>query len=268
MIDIASFHSALRSSHIVAGGLGLIVFWIPVFATKGSRLHTVSGKTFVWLAYFVAATASISSVWALAAPISFTGITRDLSALESATVSSNIRFFFSILAVLMTWLVAGLSLGTYSMRTKGQHDSAKPRVLAFQFLAAIASLSLLVFGVAQWINLGESRAFIAIGLGAFGTLDSKKAIKYLLSEPDGDKTWWYTHMECMLGSGIAFHTAFFVFGFSRLFGVQLKGVYSIAPWLIPAAVGTPAIFIWINRYRKRFHTNPTASTASTANVTP
>ena len=121
MIDSDTLHAMLRLTHIIAGTIGLCIFWIPVFATKGGRLHVASGKAFVWCGYLVAATAAVSCTWALIRPIGFTGIARELSDGEIKYLMSNVRFLFSILAVLMTWFVAGLQLGTYSMQTKGVH---------------------------------------------------------------------------------------------------------------------------------------------------
>lgn len=251
-MDTTQFHSLLRLSHIVAGSIGLILFWLPVLTTKGSRVHRVSGSIFAWLAYAVAATAAISCIWALALPISFTGIQRELSSQETELLSNNIRFFFAILATLMTWLVASVQLGVYCMHTKGGEDPTKTRVISFQYLAGGASMALLVYGLFLWYSGAGSRSFAAIGLGLFGTSDLRQTMRYFSDPSKTSKAWWYMHMECMLGAGIAFYTAFFVFGFSRLFDVQLQGVWAIIPWLIPAAIGVPATKIWINVYRQRF----------------
>jgi hypothetical protein len=59
-------------------------------------------------------------------------------------------------------------------------------------------------------------------------------------------------MECMLGAGIGFHTAFFVFGFSRISGVQLPGIAALIPWVLPSLIGIPATTLWIRYYKKRF----------------
>ncbi|MEM6689484.1 MAG: hypothetical protein AAF664_08665 [Planctomycetota bacterium] len=239
-------------SHIVTGSLGLVVFWVPVFAAKGSRLHTWSGRLFAISAYCVAGTAAVSSSWALVSPISFSGIDRQLTQEEVSILSGNIRFFFAILGALMCGLVSGIQLGSYCMRTKGKHDKTRNRVLLFQILAALASASLAVFGAWQWLQTGEGRYTLPLALGAFFAFDSRSAIRFLLSNESRDKEWWYLHMECMLGGGIAFYTAFFVFGFSRLSGVELSGFMQVIPWIIPSAIGIPATHLWIASYRRRF----------------
>ncbi len=64
--------------------------------------------------------------------------------------------------------------------------------------------------------------------------------------------WMYEHLGAMLGAGIAFHTAFAVFGASRLFDIGLTGWVSVIPWVLPAAVGIPATIIWTRSYRRRY----------------
>lgn len=252
MIELDTFHWFIRMSHIVTGSLGLVVFWVPVFAAKGGRLHTWSGCLFAILAYCVAGTAAVSSSWALVSPISFAGIDRQLTQEEVSILSGNIRFFFSILGALMCGLVSGVQLGAYCMRTKGKHDATRYRVLFFQVFTAVASASLAFFGAWMWFRTGESRYVLPFALGAFFAFDSRTAIRFLLSNPSAGKQWWYLHMECMLGGGIAFYTAFFVFGFSRLSGIELSGFMQVIPWLIPSAIGIPATHLWIASYRRRF----------------
>ena len=53
MFDLETAHKIWRYSHVVVGTIGLVAFWIPVFARKGSRLHIRAGKLFVWCGYFV-----------------------------------------------------------------------------------------------------------------------------------------------------------------------------------------------------------------------
>ena len=57
----------------------------------------------------------------------------------------------------------------------------------------------------------------------------------------------------MLGAGIAFHTAFIVFGARQWFALKLfGGPTALVPWVLPSAVGIPTISIWIRSYRRRF----------------
>ena len=52
-------------------------------------------------------------------------------------------------------------------------------------------------------------------------------------------------------AGIAFHTAFLVFGPRNVLGGAMsKGTWSFLPWVLPAALGTPELCFW-TRYYKR-----------------
>ena len=60
--------------------------------------------------------------------------------------------------------------------------------------------------------------------------------------------WLYTHIGNMIGAYIAAVTAFAV--------VNLDFLPMLIRWLLPTLVGTPAIFLWIRVYRKKFAVYP------------
>ena len=62
-IDLQTIHSFIRTSHIVAGCVALILFWIPVLAKKGAALHIRSGADVLCGArIYIAATAAVSCI--------------------------------------------------------------------------------------------------------------------------------------------------------------------------------------------------------------
>ena len=64
--------------------------------------------------------------------------------------------------------------------------------------------------------------------------------------------WFYSHMGSMIGGGIAFHTAFAVFGAQRLFEYSIEGPLAVVPWILPALIGLPAIVLARRYYQRRF----------------
>ena len=64
--------------------------------------------------------------------------------------------------------------------------------------------------------------------------------------------WFYSHLGSMLGGGIAFHTAFIVFGAQSLWPWELAGPLAVAPWILPTVVGIPAIVVRTRYYRRKF----------------
>ena len=69
--------------------------------------------------------------------------------------------------------------------------------------------------------------------------------------------WWYKHMQCMLVSGIIFHTALAITISIRLVHQGLlDGPAALIPWVLPTAVGVPVIFVWILSYMRKFGPGP------------
>ena len=56
----------------------------------------------------------------------------------------------------------------------------------------------------------------------------------------------------MIGGGIAFHTAFAVFGMNQLFNLGLSGWLAVVPWILPAMIGIPATALWTRHYQRKF----------------
>ncbi len=254
-----TFHSALRSVHIAAGALGLVCFWIPIFAKKGGRLHLAAGRFFVRVAIVIAATAMFSCAWGLIAPLSFSGITRELSASEVEHLSASIRFLFTLLGMLTTWFVASLQLGLRAIRTRrNQAELGDAWTRTLVMISMLASLLAVLVGAYQYAMVGQLRYFALIGLGTLGVFEGRKTLRLLGKSEHGPMDWWYLHMDSMIGLGIAFHTAFFVFGASRIWG-PLPGLWAAVPWVLPTVIGATATHVWTNYYRRKFETDQSRS---------
>ncbi|TWU54334.1 hypothetical protein Poly51_30510 [Rubripirellula tenax] len=148
MMEFTSAHGLLRTAHIVTGCVGLTLFWVAALTRKGGAWHRKSGLFFYLSALAVSATACVSSLWAIAAPISFAGIQRALSPDETTHLINSIRFLFVILLTLMTWLVASVIMGRHVIQQK--HDFRRR-----SFLPIVA-----------WLG----SAFISIGCGVYGVV--------------------------------------------------------------------------------------------------
>ena len=262
--DLDTLHLVLRYSHIVAGFLGLALFWIPVFAAKGGRLHLRAGRAFVWCATFVGLTGLGTSAWALIDVDSFLGRTLESIPERSRPyVLEQARFLFAILGYLSLLVLSGLWFAVRAVRTKQSHEALRePILFVFQSAVIAASLALVTFGA---INLlagyrGEhllpkaatGKYWVPVVLGVLGLLGVQGDLGYVLRPRPTRMAWWYKHMENMIGVGIAFHTAFLVFGANRLIGFQLPGAWALLPWVVPSAIGIPATHLWVRYYKKQF----------------
>lgn len=233
--------------HIVAGFVGLAAFWIPVFARKGGRAHVRAGRIYTWCAYVVAVTAlivaggRIVTHWAHGVGV---GERPDLY---------GFPLFLGYLGV------ATLAMVRQAIRTVATRRA--PETLRTPFHEALAwasiagSVIVIVFALGVWSGLSP----VLLGLSPVGLFTGRNMLRLMHNPGAEHMGWFYSHMASMLGGGIAFHTAFLVFGAQRLLEYEIAGPLRIVPWILPAAVGIPAIRIWTRYYRRRF--SPAARTS-------
>ena len=115
---MSTLHSFLVSSHIGAGALALILFWVPAIARKGSAVHVRSGQVYVVAMYVVSITAFAASTMVLADPL---GIRRPGEVLdaETATRFANIYRMNSLFLLMLSVLVmSSLRHGVLALRAR------------------------------------------------------------------------------------------------------------------------------------------------------
>ena len=240
-------HDILRASHIGFGSLALVLFWVPAVALKGSRLHVFSGRWFTRIAFAVAITATVSCIWAIIAPMSFSGITRELTTDESERLIGSIRFLFIVLLTLTTWLVASVVMGVHSSRHRVDPPSNSSTVRYSWWISGGASVICGCYGVFL-VTGGDINGLLPVLLTWVGVSDSRKNLQFLSEPSVPEHAWIGKHIESMIGAGIAMHTAFFVFGLKQLSPIRLTGVLVLTPWVLPVALGAIAINTLTKKY--------------------
>jgi hypothetical protein len=252
-IDLKTFHGWLLLSHIVPGFAGLIAFWFPVVLKKGSRAHIVTGKVFAICCGLVALSAIIASLWMLISPM-----THDprLATLDPAKLPGELRgrmFVGTLLGALGLYTLVPLIL---SMRWV---DAKKdPGAMQKGWLRGLVSVEIIVsgavmaLGIANAIRIGPMSWWLISLLGLAGLQASIKHARDCFETSPLRMQWWYRHMEYTLTCGIAFHTAFFVFGASRFGLAGFTGYTALIPWLAPSLIGIPATRLWIGYYQRKF----------------
>jgi hypothetical protein len=245
MLDLDDAHRILRILHVVVGFSGLGLFWVPVFARKGSRLHIRSGRWFVWCACFVGVTGLLASIWGLAHPASFlpAGEYRSLDREEARLAAESLRFILSITGFFGLGVLSGVAIGVSIMRVESRHDRLRrpmPLILSGGF--AVWSGALAIYGAgslmaayAGWHFIpadAAGRYWLCVALGAFGVYGSAGDLRFILNPPSSRPERLAMHIECMIGAGAAFYAAFFLFGATRLF--SLPGSWLLAPVMISA----------------------------------
>lgn len=218
-------HDILRFTHILFGSFSLILFWIPAFARKGSKLHVNAGKAYMLTMAVTVVTAAILSV----IMIFFTdrlGLGLFLGFLS--LITANPLFF-----------------GWKAFRPKPWHIPAQ---LTLETIISLYSIALIYFGFRA--SSGANILFFffgGLGLGVgIGTLISflrnKPLYRYGVKE----------HINGMLFSGGAAYTAFLSFGARHYIADLLPGVLQAIPWIAPTILAAIVAAV----YRKKYSNQP------------
>lgn len=236
----------LRWIHVILGFTGLAAFWFPVFARKGGALHRKAGKVFVVCGYGVTISAGVSCA-VLASLIVGPGLAeRNRENLASIA-------FLAYLA-LVTFVILRYSTRVLkSKRNPASIDTPLDRGLAYAAMAA--SLAVIAFALLY----PTDNTILLLALSPIGLSSGWGILRYLAGADPSPRAWFYEHMGATLGAGIAFHTAFAVFGMRRLVHFEGAGVLGMLPWILPAAIGIPATFLWQRHYRKKFGELPAST---------
>lgn len=228
-----------RVIHVTAGFVGLAAFWVPVFTRKGGRHHRLFGKVFKYCAYVVL-------IAAMAAVAMHMGT--GLAAGEGPRETPGGFAFLVFLAylALVTFIVLRHGVGVLEHKDLVSLNTALNRALAR--LAMAASVVLILYT----LYFDPPVRIVLYALSPIGILAGRGIIRAITGRRAEGKAWMYEHMGAMFGAGIAFHTAFAVFGSQRLFDLGLSGFVAVLPWITPAIIGTIGTEVWTRRLKRRF----------------
>ena len=89
---------------------------------------------------------------------------------------------------------------------------------------------------------------VSIVFGFLGMRLAFVQLKSFVRKPTEKMFWWYTHLGNFIGSYIAAWTAFLVTA-----GAPLMRSLGMLPWLMPTAIGVPAIILTVSYYKRKFN---------------
>ena len=232
---------ALIFAHVATGFVGLAAFWVPVFARKGGRTHVRAGRVYVYCAYVV----TLSAVTVAAGRI----VSYQVEGIRLADQPDlyGISLFLGYLG-LVTF--ATVRQGIRALATRRAPETLRtPFHESLGWASVASSAALIVFALAVPSYVTP----ILLGLSPIGLFTGRNMLR-LMRNPGAERMgWFYSHLGSMIGGGIAFHTAFAVFGVQRLWAYELAGPFAVVPWILPTVVGLPVIAIWTRRYRRKFN---------------
>jgi uncharacterized membrane protein len=227
--------------HILAGSVGLVSFWIPVIARKGSTLHRQWGRLFT-------RTMLVTGFAALG--ISGCTLYDPLATHPHLTDAAWTRGIFG-------WMMLGLAVLTLNLAWYGrsvlEHRDAHRgnlewRNLALQILLAIAAINC---AIQAW-RIGQP---VMLGMTAIGVATVITNLRFMLKAQPARLEWLKEHIKALVGAGISVYTAFFAFG-----AVRTVPTLALHPglWSIPLVVGLALII----HHQRRVGRSPTGNPAT------
>lgn len=231
--------------HASAGMLGLAVFWIPVFLKKGSKNHKRIGGWYLNLMMVTALTGLGIALIMLFQPLAVSPPPDSFSPeqiVELAASTQQRAAFFFLLAFL---LIASTQRASLALVAKANRQLLRrPIHLIAPMLLLVAAFYLLWRGIAETSIL----YLVFAGLGLF---ISTGQLWYAFKPELQRGEWLLEHIRSTVGSGIAAHTAFFVFGAASVMGELFRGQMVLLPWILPSVVGATAIALLTQSYKRR-----------------
>ncbi|WBQ11950.1 hypothetical protein L2D00_08835 [Hyphomonadaceae bacterium BL14] len=227
--------------HIITGAPGLIVFWVPVAARKGGKLHRLSGRLFAIAMLITALAAAIMSSLTLWQPMETHPHLAEHAEFSDPALVRGIfgwmMLYLSILTINLAW---------YGWRAAvNKHNHTRNRdwvngMLQLVLLVASAQCAL------QGFNLGQPM-MIGMSLVGFATVGTN--LWFLLRRSPGPVEWLLEHIKAIVGTGISVYTAFFAFG-----AVRLVPELALAPvlWAVPLLIGLGLILYYRHQVSRRF----------------
>ena len=227
-------------AHVATGFIGLVAFWIPVFARKGGRLHVRVGRVYAYCAYVV----TLSAVTVSAGRI----VSYQVQGIGFADRPDLYGFalFLGYLGVVTFATVRQAMRVVATRRTPEKLRTPFHEALGWASIAG--SVTVIAYALAVWSDLSP----ILLGLSPIGLFIGPGMLRLMRNPGARHMGWFYSHLGSMLGGGIAFHTAFAVFGAQRVWAYELAGPFAIVPWILPTIIGIPAIIVWTRYYRRKF----------------
>lgn len=226
--------------HVVAGFVGLGAFWIPVLARKGGRAHVRAGRVYAYAAYVVTLSAVVASagrIWSY--------VNQGVGFAERPDLY-GMAVFLGYLGVVT---FANVRHGIRVLATRRTPEALHtPFHWGLGWACIGCSTLVVVLAVAVWSDASP----ILLGLSPVGFITASNMLRIMRNPGSPPMGWLYSHLGSMLGGGIAFHTAFAVFGVQRLIAYELPRPLTILPWLLPTIIGVPAIIVWSRHYRRKF----------------
>lgn len=203
--------TALLITHILGGGISLVLGMVILAVKKGSKQHVLMGKT-----YF------------------FAMLTAALVAIPMSCLHPN--YFLFIIGFFTAYM---LLTGKFYLKKK-KTDDVKALDWALTLLMLLFGIAFIALGS---LNIAKSNYFgiVFIVFGSISFLFVVQDYRNFKGKSKIKNYWLTTHLQRMTGSYIASATAFLVVNNTILPG--------IIAWLLPTLIIVPLIISWTRKYK-------------------
>jgi hypothetical protein len=223
-----AFH-VLVWTHIAIGSVGLVSFWVPVLARKGSPAHRRWGRVFTFSMLLTGSVAIGMSSLTIIAPVA---THPHLQALEVELVRGIfgwMMLYLAILTINLAWYgwLCVLNRTNYARNREWRN-------LALQGLVTVAAANCAFQG---WL-IGQP---LMLGISIVGFATAATNLHYLYKTRPARNEWLFEHLKGLVGAGISVYTAFFAFG-----AVRVMPQLALNPvlWAVPLTTGLAIIIYY------------------------
>jgi hypothetical protein len=239
-------YQAVLIVHAFVGLCGLVLFWIPIALRKGSPRHKQIGEWFFKAMIFTGGTGFLMATMLYIDPLGSRfptdAIPADVLAVTEAGARNQAHFFLLLAFLLLT----------NARHAKLVLLAKKDRSLLRKPINIVLPSALLMVGLFL-ATVAMQQGSILFGVFAvLGIAVSSNTLHYIFKADIKRAEWVIAHLGAAIGGGIAAHTAFFVFGASRVIGEVFTEQLILIPWIAPGVIGTAAIAFTSIHYRKKY----------------
>jgi hypothetical protein len=220
----------LVAGHIVAGAVGLVIFWIPIVGAKGGEQHRRFGRAFI---------NAMLLTGTIAVGIASTTLS-DPQGTHPHLAQHPVFQDPAMISAIFGWMMLYLALLTINLAWQGKLCLENRRRhaangawhnLLMQVVLLLASAN--CFGQGWRV---EQPMMMGISMVGFATVATNLWFIYKPHPRPVDRV--KEHIKSLVGAGISVYTAFFAFG-----AVRLVPELALAPalWAVPLATGLSLI---------------------------
>jgi hypothetical protein len=239
-------HDAVLWFHVACGCIGLVVFWVPALTPKGGPTHRKAGWVYVSAMLGVVVSAVVLAILLYVDPLT----AHDLGDRQPATVAAGVVRARAIAVLFGALALLTFTNGWHGLRIlRAKRDPLQMRTpfnIGLHASNILIGFPLLVLGVRDGLPL-------LIVFGILCLVTGATDLRNLWRPSSDPRHWLYAHLNSMIGSGVAAHTAFLALGavwfIPKLYAFS-PFLYLI-PWLAPSLTGFVGITLLQRHYRKK-----------------